>query len=321
MHLRSRLQREWNQFRLKTGCSRLQHLAVALTVFANLRVCPAQSIQSPVLVPHKSTLGDFAAWPKIRLDMGFFDGKSNSLSRPSIDQLLVVEDGMQQANVTLQELKEPASICLLVDQSGSMKKNGQTLLAAVKQLILTADPTDEIAVLAFDKSVYLEQGFTDDSGKLVSGLQRVGFGGPSSFFDAVWVAIDQLATRAPERRKILVIFSDGDDNYSRVQFGDLLRRLQYPGAPLIDSLTSTTAQNVGANNLQAISERTGGFVFTSEHLNELRQDICNRQTLQYISTHSQRDGKLHKVEIRLVPGINPSKMKPYFRREYYAPSN
>jgi len=61
-------------------------------------------------------------------------------------------------------------------------------------------------------------------------------------------------------------------------------------------------------------------MYTFEHWSQLLQNMRSRQSLEYTSTHSQQDGKLHKIEVRLVPA-DATKMKPYFRREYYAPSN
>jgi len=326
MHLRSRGFRE---IEASWHCRGLvfQYVAFIFTVFVTHPICQAQSSQIPVLVPHKMVHGDFADWPKITQDVGFIDERSIPAGGLGKDQLLVVEDGVQQSDVKLQETAKAASICLLVDQSGSMKKNGQVLLAAARQIIAAANPTDEFAIVAFDKDVYLEQDFTTDARKLDVGLQRVGFGGPSRLFDAVWVSVDQLAARGPERRKILVILSDGDDNYSHIQFDDLLRKLHYPGAPLIDSLSPWAAQSPDLHHLQAISEETGGLLFMPERpssLNntaaEISRDIHSRYSLEYTSTHSQKDGKLHKVEIRVTPGATAAKVKPYFRREYYAPS-
>jgi hypothetical protein len=54
---------------------------------------------------------------------------------------------------------------------------------------------------------------------------------------------------------------------------------------------------------------------------EVAKDIRSRYSLEYASAHTQRDGKLRKVEINIAPGISASKIKPLFRQEYYAPSH
>jgi Ca-activated chloride channel family protein len=273
--------------------------------------------------------GEFASWPTIHQQIGFIGERSMPVGGVTSNQVVIVEDSSQQLEVKLQEAGQAASICLLVDQSSSMKKNANVLMDAARQIIAAANPGDEFAVVTFDRDARLEQDFTTDRDKLEAGLRRVGFGGGSAFFDAVSASIDLLAARVPERRKVLVIFSDGDDNYSHISsFGDLSHKLKFPGAPLIDSLSPPLSQSAALINLQTLSEQTGGFVYIPKHLDswtdtavEISRDINSRYSLEYTSTHSQRDGKLHKVEIRVAPGVSAAKIKPYFRQEYYAPSH
>jgi hypothetical protein len=81
-------------------------------------------------------------------------------------------------------------------------------------------------------------------------------------------------------------------------------------------------------NLQALSRTTGGFSYQSESPEilkegtaEISQDLNRSYRVEYTSSHTQRDGKLHKIEVKVRPGGDASKIKTYCRREYYAPSN
>jgi hypothetical protein len=292
-------------------------------LFAFTFSCQGQS-SGETLVPDKMNAGDFRGWPTIRQEVGFVASSSNPVGSLMKDQLQVVEDGVLQPDIRVLGIDQPASICLLVDQSSSMKNSGKALVAVAKHIIASARPTDEFAIVAFDKSVSMEQDFTTDPGKLLAALDRVGFGGPSSFFDAVWASIDQLSKRPIERRKILVVLSDGDDNFSHISFADLLRKAQSPGSPLIDSLSPSPMESTGLHNLKVLSEKTGGWSFVPDKSNlgdkvaEIVGDIHSRYSLEYISGHSQRDGKRHKVEVRFV---SATKTEPHFRQEYYAPSH
>jgi VWFA-related protein len=334
MHLRSKGHRKKAGFSLKRGRATFLHLPIVVAISVLPKISAGQSAQTAILVPHKMVHGDFADWPTIREDVRFTVGRSTSLNRLRNDQVLVLEDGVEQSSVALQEADQAASICLVLDQSSSMKESGKALIAAAKEIIADANPADEFALVTFDARVYLEQDFTTDAGKLETALQHVGFVGASSLFDAVWVSVDQLGARAPERRKIVVILSDGDNNYSRVPFDMLLQNLRYSGAPLIYSLSPPSHKfgqqqnSQGLPNLQALSKATGGISYESESLGllkddaaEISRDIRSRYSLEYTSTHTQRDGKLHKVEIKVKPGASVSKIKTYFRQEYYAPSN
>jgi Ca-activated chloride channel homolog len=326
MHLRSKRSRE-NWFSPLRPRKTLLYFVLTLAVFSVPQIFSAQLDKTTPLALQKA-YEDYANWPKLRQDVQFIS-RNRALTGLVKDQVAVLEDGVQQSDVTLQPDDQAASICLLLDISSSMKESGHALIEAARRLISTANRADEFALVTFNGPVYLEQNFTTDAGKLDAALQRVEFKGSTDVFDAVLAAVVQMeTTHAPKYRKVIVILSDGDDNYSNVKLPDLLRRLRYPGAPVIYSLRPPSDRSPGGQNLFALANETGGFSYAPEHLGllndeaaEISRDIHNRYSLEYTSTHAQRDGKLHKVEIRVAPGVGASKVKAYFRQEYYAPSN
>ncbi len=331
MHLRSKEDGE-NGFSLRRPRETFPYFAVIVAVFAVTQICQAQLDKTTPLVLQVKAHGDYADWPKLRQDVQFLSGKS-TVTGLEKNQVVILEDGVEQSDMTLKQADQPASICLLLDLSSSMKESGKALIEAARQVIATANRADEFALVSFYGPVYLEQDFTTDAGKLDAALHRVEFKGSSDVFDAVLGSVLKMETRAPKYRKIIVILSDGDDNYSQVKLPDLLRRLRYPGAPLIYSLSPLpepkpyVRQNSQAlSNLQALTKATGGISYGSETLaklvdgaEEISLDIRSRYSLEYTSTHTQRDGKLHKLEIRVSSGVSASKIRPYFRQEYYAP--
>jgi Ca-activated chloride channel homolog len=278
-----------------------------------------------------------AEWPKIRQDVQFISGKSSVVSGLMGSQVQVLEDGVEQHDVTLEQKDQPASICLLLDLSSSMKDHGHALITAARKLIAESNPADEFALVSFSgRAISVEQGFTPDVGKIDAALQRSGFGGSSNFFDGLLSSIAEVEAHASKSRRVVIVLSDGDDNYSHFNIGDVMRRLRYPGAPLIYSISppealtpnpSPTATQ-GLRNLLELSSATGGFFFVPEKLSSLdveatqiAQDIRSRYSLEYASTHTQSDGKLHKLEIKIAPTVSASKIKPLFQQEYYAPSH
>jgi Ca-activated chloride channel homolog len=306
----------------------LLHLAVILTVFAVSQIGRAQSTDEVSIEAQAHAQGDFAAWPKIKQDIQFLGGKSTLVRGLETSQVRVLEDGVEQPEVKLEQIDRAASICLLLDISSSMKESGKALMEAARRLIATANPADQFEIISFDGPVYLEQGFTTDREKLDAVFARVEFKGASDVYDAVLASVVKMKGPTPESRKVIVILSDGEENYDHINLDLLLRRLRYPGTPLIYSLSPPSGRDAGARNLVALSNVTGGFSYRPKNLSllndvaaEISLDIHSRYSLEYTSTHSQRDGKLHKVEIKVTPGISASKVKPYFRQEYYAPSH
>jgi VWFA-related protein len=105
--------------------------------------------------------------------------------------------------------RQPASIVLLVDVSGSMYGNPiEEARSAVREFIGQVEPDDRIALMSFSTGVTLLQDFTSDRSLLdaaVSGLEAFG---DTALFDAVNAAIEQSNT-APDGGKLIVILSDG----------------------------------------------------------------------------------------------------------------
>jgi Ca-activated chloride channel homolog len=307
-------------------------LILAVLLGVPPRAASGQNLPKSVLKPtHYS-----ADWPKIQADVQFISGKSSAVNGLVSNQVQVLEDGVEQPDVSLRQSDQPVSICLILDLSSSMKNSGEAMIAAARKLMAESNPADEFALISFSGPVYVEQEFTTDTKKIDSALRRAEFKGASDIFDAVLASIDQIEVHASKSRKVIVILSDGDDNYSHFNLNDVLRRLRYPGAPLIYSISPPKAltpdpgpdANQGLQNLLKLSEATGGFFFVPEKVNsldveaaEISRDIRSRYSLEYTSTHTRRDGKLHKVEIKIAPAVSASKIEPLFRQEYYAPSH
>jgi VWFA-related protein len=306
--------------------------AVIFIAFTTL-LANGQNLTKSALAPSHYS----ADWPKIRQDVQFIAGKSLAVSRLTSGQVQLLEDGVEQHDFTLRQGDQPASICFVLDLSSSMKEKGPALITAARKLMTESNPADEFALVSFSgRESSVDQTFTTDAKKIDAALQSSGFGGGSNFFDGLLVAIGEVEAHASNFRTVIVILSDGDDNYSHFNLGDVLRRLRYPGAPMIYSLSpprvltpnQSPDPNQGLRNLQEVAEATGGFFFVPEKPNsldveavEISRDLRSRYSLEYTSMHTQRDGKLHRVEIRIAPTIGGAKIKPLFRQEYYAPSH
>lgn len=283
--------------------------------------------------PQKKAAADFGDWPNIRLYGEFskrasvMKGTTEPVGNVLASQVVVLEDGVEQPGVKVSPEDGGASICLLIDQSSSIREMGKQIVAAAKELVLRSNPASDFCVVTFDAGVSVLQDFTQDRERIDAALSQVSFGGASALFDGVAVAFDKLRSRPVNRRRVLVIFSDGDDNYSRSDLGSLQKRLRYPGSPEVYSICLPTKSREGGDNLEGLSRSAGGRTYCLERAGELSdagsgvaQLIRNRYLVAYASTHQIRDGKRHKIEIRLADSLNASKVKPYFRQEYYAPA-
>jgi Ca-activated chloride channel family protein len=108
------------------------------------------------------------------------------------------------------------SLGIALDTSGSM--DGEKMAAARQALnsflARLTDPEDEVFLYRFDSNPMLVEGWTRDKRRLSMELGRLQPRGGTALYDAVADAVP-LAQSGRNRKKALVIISDGNDTSSR----------------------------------------------------------------------------------------------------------
>jgi VWFA-related protein len=119
------------------------------------------------------------------------------------DQPLIVR------NLETNTTRQPASVLLLVDVSGSMAGEPMNQSRAAIQLFIDSlDPQDQVAVMSFANNVQMLQDFTTDRGALANAVGRLVPVGETALYDGVIQAAEHMAF-APSGRKLIVLLSDG----------------------------------------------------------------------------------------------------------------
>ena len=83
----------------------------------------------------------------------------------------------------------PVAMGVVIDNSGSMRDKREKVNQAVLNLIRTSNPQDEIFVVNFSQTPYLDQDFTSDVKLLQTALHQVSTRGSTALYDAVVAAI------------------------------------------------------------------------------------------------------------------------------------
>jgi Ca-activated chloride channel family protein len=132
------------------------------------------------------------------------------------EDFIVYEDDQPQAVMHFSAERVPVSLGIVLDTSGSM--DGEKIKAAQRALNRflydLLDPNDEIFLYRFGDHPILVQGWTSDRQLLARGLGRIATNGGTAMYDAVAQALSLEAT-AQNRKKALVVISDGNDTSSR----------------------------------------------------------------------------------------------------------
>ncbi len=137
------------------------------------------------------------------------------------DDFVVYEDGKPQAVQQFDADRVPVSLGIALDTSGSMA--GEKILSAEaalnRFLFDLLGKQDEVFLYRFDSRPELIQGWTSDRAAVSRALGAISPRGGTAMFDTVIEAIP-LAQKGTERKKALIVISDGEDTSSHVTVRD-----------------------------------------------------------------------------------------------------
>src|SRR5215467_4495223 len=144
------------------------------------------------------------------------NGKGKFITNLKQTDFRVFEDDKAQSITNFStETNLPLSIALLVDTSGSIRDKLALEQEAATDFFYTIlhKGKDRGMVISFDSGVDVQQEFTDDPEVLSTSIKKIRAGDGTSLFDAVYLAIsERLSKEADNRRKVIILISDGDDN-------------------------------------------------------------------------------------------------------------
>lgn len=265
---------------------------------------------------------------------------SDELGRPVKDlkpeDFVIEEEGLPQRVVELGEPgKTPVDIALLFDVSGSILSQftfeQQAAIRFVNQVL---KPGDAVSIFSIGTTPKLMQPRTTNEAQAVAGLNAISAARePTAFYDSVVDAAEYLGQHADAgSRRVLVVISDGEENYSkRYKLADTLRQIQmndclfYSINPTGPSLSLNKISVKGQELMETISAQTGGKAFVPDRPEDLeavfRQIIDELQAqylLGYYSTDQSADGGFRRITVR-APKRTDLRLRA--RQGYYAPKS
>ena len=143
------------------------------------------------------------------------------------EDFVVYEDDQPQAVTHFNAERVPVSLGIAVDTSGSMA--GEKIDAAERALDRflydLLDKQDEIFLYRFGNYPVLLQSWTTDRQLLTRALGRLTPNGGTAMYDTVADAIP-LAAKGQNRKKALLVISDGNDTASRTDIREIKQQIR-----------------------------------------------------------------------------------------------
>ena len=138
------------------------------------------------------------------------------------DDFLVYEDNKPVEITHFSADRTPVSLGIVVDTSGSMVgEKWSSAYESIDRFLQTmSDELDEFFLYRFSASADLVYDWTEDRGRLIASLGRIHPNGGTAMYDAVAEAVP-MAQSGKNRKKAVVIISDGNDTSSRLGVSDV----------------------------------------------------------------------------------------------------
>src|SRR5204862_3348969 len=114
----------------------------------------------------------------------------------------------------------PMSIGLIFDATGSMADKMYRARDAAVSFLKTGNPEDEFFLVTFSQNPRLAEGFTRDISRLQNQMILTPAKGLTPLFDAIYLGLETMKS-ASNKRKALLLITDGEDNHSRYSFSDI----------------------------------------------------------------------------------------------------
>jgi Ca-activated chloride channel homolog len=251
--------------------------------------------------------------------------------------------GLEQGNFQVfdgkqkQEIKHfssedaPVSLGIVLDISSSMADKMDWARMAVLEFCKSANPSDEFFMVTFSDKPEIASTFTSHIEQIQNRLAFAAAKGRTAMLDAVYLALSQMRQAQYQKRALLII-SDGADNHSRYTANEIKNTVKEAdvaiyGIGIYDRGSTLPEEINGPILLDEITEITGGRAFTIPNpsllpavATQVGIELRNQYMLAYSPPTEARDGRWHKIKIKLSLPKSFIPVWIHAKTGYYAPT-
>jgi len=254
----------------------------------------------------------------------------------------VLENGHEESIAYFATTDVPFDLVLLIDLSGSTSDKRDLIRKSTQRFISAARPTDRLAIVTFADETEVVCPLTEDRARLTASANRIQGWGGTRLWDALHYTLDQvIGPRTLERRRAVVIMSDGVDNAlaggtsgSEISFAELLESVRKSDELIIPIYLDTESdrdyvslfnQKIYENarkTLALLAQESGGLYYRARKIEDLNgvydqviNDLGKIYSLGYKPTNEKHDGSWRRVQIQIP---NRPDLSARARPGYYA---
>jgi Ca-activated chloride channel family protein len=193
----------------------------------------------------------------VSLNASVLDSRGHAIQELEIRDFDVYEDGVKQTIANFSATREPFTLMLLLDVSGSTAREIDLIKDAARSFLEHIGSEDRIGVVVFSNEVVEVAELTDTRERVMQEIDGIATaeGGPgrrfsqntgTSFYDALYLAMNESSLKGVKGRKAIVCMSDGVDSTSRVKFPEMARVVEVSKASVYFLQLDTEKANLAA---------------------------------------------------------------------------
>ena len=250
------------------------------------------------------------------------DSQKRLVSGLTQDDFAVFDNEKPQPLVYFDNSIHPINVVVMLDTSGSMTLTIDLLKQAAEQFLIRLLPDDKARVGAFNDKIQFNARWSNDRDQLITDAKDLDYGNGTRLWDAVGASLDELKTI--DGRKVILVFTDGDDTESKLRLGTVLDRARADEVMIyaigLESVYFNGQQKVRTkpdSGLRKIADETGGGYFELTKASDLAPTftkVAQELHSQYVIgfTPTALDNKVHKLVVKMKqPGMTAQARRSY----------
>ncbi len=262
------------------------------------------------------------------------DGHGHLITDLKASDFELREDGRVQKIAIFARAQEPGQdellsldLGLLFDTSESMLGELKLSQEAAVRFLDSIPRARDLLTIFFDQDIRISRYDSENQQGLFERIHAAKGGGRTALYDAIAVYLSRV--QDSPGRKVLVLFTDGEDSTSTLGLGEVLTLLR-SSSVTVYAIGFTGRMGSGSNRwflatsvLRRMTEMTGGKTFTPNASRDLPgiyqqilDDLGHQYLLGYEPLDAQRDGRYRRLELT----VKRRGLKARARSGYTAPS-
>jgi Ca-activated chloride channel homolog len=259
--------------------------------------------------------------------------KGDLVSDLGADDFVLYEDGRLQKVSLFAPAAQPGeeealalNLGMLLDTSESMREQIKLSQESAIRFLESIPRARDLLLIFFDQDIRLSRYTSENQQGLFERILESKGKGNTALYDAISVYISRVAGSGG--RKVLLVFTDGEDSTSAIGLMDVLNLVRSSGVTIYPISFTGGSFGIGNNRflsakafLTQLADSSGGAVFSPSASKELSSvyakildELQNQYVLGFVSDKSQPDRRYRKLRLE----VKGKELKVRHRTGYYA---